>query len=51
MVHHKKRKTERLSRGKVNENEMRAAIDAVLDGQTFYRVSKERGINLITLKR
>ena len=30
---------------------MRAAIDAVFDGQTVYHVSKERGMNLMTLKR
>ena len=51
MVYHKKRKTDRPPRGKVNENEMRAAVNAVLNGGTVYRVSKERGINLMTLKR
>ncbi|XP_065650696.1 uncharacterized protein LOC136078812 [Hydra vulgaris] len=30
---------------------MRAAVNAVLNGGTVYRVSKERGINLMTLKR
>ena len=49
-MYHKKRKTERPTRG--NENKMRAAVDAVLDGQTVYHVSKEGGINLfMTLKR
>nr|XP_047132477.1 MFS-type transporter clz9-like [Hydra vulgaris] len=51
MVYHKKRKTSRPPRGKVNENEMRAAVNAVLNGSTVYRVCKERGINLMTLKR
>ena len=35
----------------VNENEMQAAFNAVLNGGTVYSVSKERGINLMTLKR
>ena len=51
MPYHKKRKTDRPTRGLTDENIMRSAVEQVIRGKAVNAVSRETGIDRMTLKR
>lgn len=51
MPYHKKRKTDRPTRGLTLPQHMEAAVKQVLSGKSIYRVSVESGIHKSTLRR
>ena len=51
MPYHKKRKTDRPTRGLTDEKTMRSAVDEVIGGRAVNTVAREKDIDRMTLKR
>ena len=51
MPYHKKRKTDRPTRGLTDEKTMRSAVNEVIGGRAVNTVAREKGIDRMTLKR